>query len=74
MAFETDLVLSRSSPQLLRQESTMLVVTIRASHQSLLYAMAERTIEILFDICMASVAKLGLLVDQQELAFLRVVG
>jgi hypothetical protein len=67
VAGETHLVLRRSGTQLLRKESTMLVMTVRAADQPLLNPMPERPREVLFNFGMAAVAKLRLPLDEQKL-------
>lgn len=74
MATETNLVLRCRRPQLLGQEPTVLVVAVGASNQALFHAMPEGAVEVLFDVGMAAVTQFRLLIDQQELLLLGVMG
>src|SRR5579864_746433 len=67
MALEANLVLGGGGTQLLGQEAAVLVMTIGALHQPLVDAMPEGTGKVLLDLGVAAVAKLRLLLDQQEL-------
>jgi len=67
VTLETHLILCRCRPQLLGEETAMLIVTVCALNQALFHTMPERPVEVLFDIGVAAVTQLGLLVHQQEL-------
>ena len=62
VTLETNLILCRRRPQLLGQETAMLIVAVGALNQALLYTMPKRPVKVLFDIGMAAVTQLGLLV------------
>jgi len=64
MALEADLVLRRRAAQLLGQKAAVLVMAITATHQTLIDAMPERTLEILPRLGVAAVAKLRLLLHE----------
>lgn len=70
---EANLVLRCCGPQLLGQEAAVLVVAVGTLHQGLLDAVPEGTVEILLDVSVTAVAKLGLAIHQKKLAFLRVM-
>ena len=74
VALETDLILRRRRPQLGGKEAAMLVVTVGALHQSLIDAMAERPRKIPFDFGVAAITEFRLLLDQEILFRLGVVG
>ena len=74
MALETDLILGRAGTQLLRQEASVLVVAIRALHQSLVYPMPVGAAEFGLDLSVALVAKLWLPLHQQGPLPLGMVG
>jgi hypothetical protein len=73
VAFEADSVLGGRCPHLLRLHCPMWVVTIRALHEPLVYAVMERHLELRFLCEVAGIAKLGLRLRQQEFSGLCVV-
>lgn len=74
MALETNRVIGGGCAQLPYLESAVLVVAIRALHQAFVHPMMEGPAELLFDFQVAAVAELGLLVLQQAVTFLGVMG
>ena len=74
VAFEAHSVLRRSRTDLPAQEASVWVVTVIALHQTLVYAVMERSIELLFGLQMTTVAEQRRPFLHQELAFLGVVG
>ena len=74
MALEADGIIGGRRPELPGLEAAMRIVTIAALHQAFVYAVMEGTIELLFGLQMATVAKLRLLFFHQALTFLGVVG
>src|SRR5712692_6725313 len=73
MALEAELVLRRRRTQLLGHEPAVLVMTVRAFHEALVYAVMERLLKVRLGLEVAGVAQLWLSLDQQGLASLRVV-
>jgi len=73
MALEAHLVLGHARAQLLGQESSVLVVAIRALHQSLVNAMPVGAAEFGLDLGVALVTELWLLLHQQCLFRLGIV-
>ena len=67
VTLETNLVLRRGRPQLLGEETAVLVVAVRTLNQALFHTMPKWAVKVLFDIGMAAIAQLGLLSHQQEL-------
>ena len=74
VALVADLVLLGARPQLLRNESSVLVVAVAAFDQPLVYAMPEGTVELGPCLRMASVAELRLVFRQEVPLRLCVVG
>jgi len=73
VASEANQVLRTCGAQLPRLKPAVLIVAVRALHQSLVHAVMEGPVELLFLVQVAGVAKIRLLGLQQELAFFRVV-
>lgn len=63
MAGKADDILSRRGAHLLRSDSTVDVVTVRALHQALVYAMVEGHLELGLLLQVAGIAKLRLRFD-----------
>jgi hypothetical protein len=70
VAFEADGIFSGGGAQGPREESAVLVMTIRALHHPFIHAVMEGPLKLLFRFLMAAVAQLGLLFLQQVLGFL----
>src|SRR6266566_1780600 len=70
VTLETNLVLCHGRPQLLGEETAVLVVAVRTLNQALFHTMPKWPVEVLFDIGMAAIAQLGLFFHQQELLLL----
>ncbi len=64
VALETDLILRGGSPDLLRAHCAVGIMAIRALDQPFVHAMMKRHVELGFLLEMASVAKLGLSLNQ----------
>src|SRR5271169_6757708 len=73
VAGEANQVLRCRGPQLPRLESAMLIVAIRALHQTFVHAMMEGPVELLLLVQVAAVAQIRLFRFQQKLAFFCVV-
>src|ERR1700760_855500 len=71
VALIADLVLRRRGPELLGQETSVLVVTIRALHQTFVHPVAVRTAELRARFRVAGVAKRRRLFPKQCLLHLR---
>src|SRR5215813_8161292 len=67
MACETDVVSPCRRAQLLADEPTMRVVTIRTLNCSLFHSMVERHVELRFDFLVTAVTQSGLSLSQQKL-------
>ena len=70
VTLEADGVLRRCRPQLLCQESAVLIVAISTLHQVFIHAMPERLREIDLGFEMARIAQCGLFLGKQELRLL----
>ena len=64
VTLETHLILCGCRPQLLGEETAMLIVAVRTLNQALFHPMPEWPVKVLFDVGMAAVTQLGLLVHQ----------
>ena len=73
VAGETNQVLRTRGAQLPRLEPAVLIVAVRALHQSFVHAVMEGPVELLFLVEVTGVAKIRLLGLEQELAFFRLV-
>src|SRR5579859_875348 len=73
VAFEANQVLRLCRSQLTVLEAAMRIMTIGALHYSFVYAMMERSVELLLLIQVAAVAECWLLIFQQKLALLCMV-
>jgi len=73
MAREANQILRPCSAQLARLETAVLIVAVRALHQSLVHAVMEGTVELLLFVQVASVAQIRLLRFQQKLALFGMV-
>ena len=74
MTLETDGIIRGCPPQLPSLEPAVRIVTVTALHHAFIDAVMERSIELLFGLQMATVAKLRLLLFHQEWALAGVMG
>jgi hypothetical protein len=74
MARETNQVLRPRRPQLAGLETAMLIMTIRAFHQTFIHTVMERPVELLFLIQVAAVTQCWLILFQEKLALFCMMG